>query len=281
MALNDGTNPPAPDEESKPDRLHLFDRETLEQKLRSAAQREHDLIAELNTTKDFVANRQEVVNNQAREVEDLRAKLRAHEAGADHNPPGAERSTRTPGQLWRILLDSTEDQRLALLANILETAHTAEECYAQDHAGLMRQADIDREQLSIAVFDMPTLDSTQGLLTAVRALRQIMVDGIGQRTERVQYAVAQPEDDEDLDGFPQEKGVADKIKEQLDAAGIDLTAKCGWEWETLLDEPDSSICTSHLCGLVNPLHSTSHECAKCGAFQTQAEAELMAMEAGR
>lgn len=204
------------------------------------------------------------------------AKLETYEAGQDVTPRD-EATMPTPGQLWHELLNAREDVRLAALLRLIENTKTATDCFMQDHQGAMMQLEGDREQLSIAVFDMPTLDSTSQLHTAVRALRQAIVDGIATRAVRIAYAEAAPA--EDLDNFPVEKDVQAKIGDQLKTAGIDPQSVCGYTWETgTTDGLDSSAhegCTRHRCGVINPLHSVSHECG-CEETLTHEQAERLA-----
>jgi hypothetical protein len=202
------------------------------------------------------------------------AKLELYEAGQDATPRD-EAVMPTPGQLWHNLLGAREDVRLAMLLRLLENTNTATDCFMQDHAGALTQLESDRELLSIAVFDMPTGDSTRQLHTAVRALRQIMVDGIARRVTVVELT-----DEEEPDDFPVEPDVKAKIGEQLKTAGIDLQSVCGFEWETEQTCADNAD-GRHLCSEVNPLHAQAHNCGgHCRQLLTHEQAEKLA-EAGR
>lgn len=204
-------------------------------------------------------------------VAEQRARIDAYEAGQDA-APREEGIVLSPAQLWHKLLNATEDTRMAMLTALAENARTAHDCFAQDHQGRVAWMEMEREQLSAAVFGSVTTDSTQQLHTAVRALRSIMVDGIAART-----TVAEPLED-DLDGFPEEPDVREKIGAQLKSAGIDMQSVCRFAWEG----PPTDACDggAHECRLINPLHAQAHECdpGHCGQTLTHEEAERLATQ---
>lgn len=64
--------------------------------------------------------------------------------------------------------------------------------------------------------------------------------------------------------------VQQRVTEQLKSAGIDTSSICGYEWDLVVTEG----CSTHACGIVNPLHLGDHECEQgCGAKCSQREAE--------
>lgn len=203
------------------------------------------------------------------ERDDLRAKLAAYEAGqesiAEHEVWGKEL---TPGQLWNKLLNATEDQRQALLMAFVLNARTASACFAQDHEGMGAQLEYNRTELAHAVFGSVTTDGTAQLHTAVRALRQVMVDGIAARSTAVEFA-----GEVTLDDFPVEADVKAKIGEQLKSAGIDPQSICAYEW--VGDATPLCPLGKHFCSEVNPLHADAHDC-NCGTSLTHEDAERLA-----
>lgn len=216
---------------------------------------------------EFTEDEQEVIR-LAREAGE---KIARYEAGADATPREEGTLLTTPGQLWHKLLGAPEDVRMAMLQAALENAQSAHTCFVMGHEGRLREAEEERELLSIAVFDMPTNDSTRQLHTAVRALRQVMVDGIAARTTTVEMT-----GELTLEEFPEEPDLRQKIGAQLKSAGIDLQSICGYEWQG--DATPLCPLGSHTCGAVNPLHALAHGCKDCSASLSHEEAERLATQ---
>lgn len=198
-------------------------------------------------------------------------KIARYEAGQDA-APREEGIVLSPAQLWHKLLNAPESTRMAMLMAMVENTRTAQACFMQDHEGMGAQLEYNRSELAHAVFGSVTTDGTAQLLTAVRALRQVMVDGIAARSTAVEYRTA---DEPTLDEFPEEKDTRAKIGEQLKSAGIDLQSICNFEWDGL----DTPLCPlgAHTCSKVNPLHADAHSC-NCGASLTHEDAERLATQ---
>ncbi len=247
--------------EEKPDRLHTFSREVLEQRYRSAL----ETITEQKETLVCVAD----------DLAAARTQLRDIVAGSDPTQP-AEGTTLTAGQLWHRLLNMPVEERLLQLRRALEADDQARSCFVADHAGRMQYAETElearREQLSHAVFSEVTLDGHSELLTAVRALRSVMVDGIAKRPAGQLTVMSVHEHDEgERPDFPVEKGVQERVGEQLKSAGIDLQAVCDYLWDNTDEHGDHD----HQCGLTNPLHAGPHACASCATTLTHEDAERL------
>lgn len=151
----------------------------------------------------------------------------------------------------------------------------ARNCFAQDHKGRLMELEALREQLSMAVFGSPTLDSMQQLIVGVRALRQVMVDGIAARS-RVLTTEDYPADLLDYDeDRPNPLAVID---EGLEKAGIDRKAECRYQvkgWGDTEDEwcADTGV-KGHMCGLADPMHASAHMC-RCGSELSHEQAERL------
>lgn len=250
-------------EEPRPDRLHTFSRQVLEAKYREQCQHNADLRDELRQ----LGAQNESLHAALMEAEERRA---AYEAGADATPP-AEGVARTPGQLWHKLLSDTEDGRLAFLVAMLESNRTAHACLLNDHQGRIDALTYDLTDVQVRLERVLRLGGPRpvtALVTAVEALRQVMVDGIAARAD----VLATDDELPDEGDFPQERDTAAKIGEQLKSAGIDTRSVCNYEW------PGDEL-HDHVCGVVNPLHAQEHLCP-CSATLSHMEAEKLA-EAGR
>lgn len=209
-------------------------------------------------------------------IAEQRARLDAYEAGAQAFD-ALEARKLNPGQLWRKLLDASTDQRLAMLLRQSENMSTAYDCFAQDHqrrlADLTERIEETQRQLSETLgFDQA--QPLCSLLVAVRALKNVMVEGIAAREPRVEYAEPSIED---LPEFAGDRDVREKIGEQLKSAGIDTQSICHYQWEG----PATDGCDggAHDCQLVNPLHASAHQCDPqwCGQELTHEEAERIEM----
>jgi hypothetical protein len=207
----------------------------------------------------------------ADEVKQLRTKLGAYEAGASFEPT-EEGAELTAAQLWGKLLGASVHTRQTIIGQAMRNADLARACFAQDHAGRLGNLEYELQDVQAKLGTALGFDTPQplhALIVAVQALKNIMVEGIAAREPAVTYATAED--------FPVETGAREKIGEAFKQAGIDLQSICNYDWETVLDEPDSSICTDHVCGLVNPLHAEAHECRGCGATLTHEAAEKLEM----
>jgi hypothetical protein len=200
-----------------------------------------------------------------------------YEAGRDDSER-VEGVVRSPGQLWARLLDTPMPERIFLLETILQNGEGARQCIVQGHPARIQDLTSRIEEAQRHLSETLGFSEAQplySLLVAVRALKNVMVEGIAAR-ELVRDAVEEVE----LPEFVGDRDVREKIDEQLKSAGIDTQSICGFEWHTTLEVPDTSICTDHYCGEVNPLHTQDHICAGCGVVLTHVEAEKLA-EAGR
>ena len=216
---------------------------------------------------------------QLDDLDELAKKILAYEAGMDATPRDEASAFATPGQLWHALLTAPEHIRAILLESAIMNADAARACFQQDHREVMLRAERQREGLADAIFDHPTDDSHESLLVSVRALRQVMVDGIARRSTTV---VGPTDEDYPADlltydeDFPVEADVKAKIGEQLKSAGIDLQSICNFEW---VGEA-TPLCPlgAHKCGAVNPLHALAHGCKDCSASLTHEDAERLATQ---
>lgn len=206
----------------------------------------------------------------------LREKLARIEAGADATP-SVEGAQRTAGQLWHRLLTGDEGTRMALLEGMLASQQYALDCLSKDHDRRIEHLsdelmDVQAKLSSALGFETP--QPLHSLTVAVRALRSVMVDGLGARPA-VKFATVDLVT-EFADSMPDEQPDAKQVvADAIERAGIDTNAYCNFEWGTGND------CTNdrgegHLCGEVNPLHVDVHVCGTCEATLTHEQAERMA-----
>lgn len=254
---------------AKPDQLHTLSREGLEAHCRT----QRDTLQHQKATLERMAAEADEARTRA---EQLSQKVTAYEAGMDpaEHEEGAQH---TPASLWRALLQADHERRALLLDALLSNINTANECFMLDHRRRIENMAYEREQtrevLSAAVFGEPTVDSFVELIAGVRALRQVMVDGIAARGQVL--TTVHEVGIEDLPGFPGERDVREKIGEQLKTAGIDTQSLCRYEWTTSADDDDG--CNEHVCGEVNPLHAQAHSCEQCGVMLSHQDAERIEM----
>lgn len=215
------------------------------------------------------------------ERKELKAKIEAYEAGRDgsEHVEGQELSV---GQLWdRLLEQESGAARLDLLQSMRTSAQRGRACIVQGHTNRIEDLTSRIEEAQRHLGKTLGFTETQplySLLVAVRALKNVMVEGLALR-ELARDAVEEVE----LPEFVGDRGVREKIDEQLKSAGIDTQSICGFTWK----EPGSESyvmagCNDgwHSCGEVNPLHTQDHACAGCRAVLSHIEAEKLT-EAGR
>lgn len=233
---------------------------------------------------DFTESTQDMHRRQltelSRQLIEAQEKIKVYELGASFEPieEGAEPNA---AQLWGKLLSGGTHTRQTIIGQAMRSNELARACFAQDHEGRLNHLEYELQDVQAKLSATLGFDAPQplfALTVAVQALKNIMVEGIAQRSQVLITDADYPADllDND-DDFPAEAGVAEKITEQLKTAGIDLQSICGYEWHTTLDVPDTSICTDHFCGTVNPLHAESHSCAGCGSSLSHEEAERIEM----
>lgn len=243
---NDGTNPPTRGEQ-----------ELIDLRSRNRAQAEAlTKVAEENTA--------------------LRRKVEAYEAGQEPYEPGVMWGhVLNRGQLWHRLLTADENLRMGMLGAMLSNADDAKKCFEQDHGGRLMELEALREQLSVAVFGSLTLDSMQQLIVGVRALRQVIVDGIAARSTIQECELTEDVQEQEFGDAPNPLAVID---EGLEKAGIDRNAECRYQvkgWGDTEDEwcADTGV-KGHLCGLVDPMHASAHMC-RCGSELSHEQAEAL------
>lgn len=225
---------------------------------------------------DFTESTQDMYRRQlielSRQLIEAQEKIKAYELGASFEPieEGAELNA---AQLWGKLLSASTHTRQTIIGQAMRSNEQARACFAQDHERRLNHLTYELEDVQANLSTALGFDAPQplyALTVAVQALRNIMVEGIAQRS---QVLFTEQEAEIDLD-FPAEAGVAEKIGEQLKTAGIDLQSICGYEWE---GEPVPLHALGlHKCGKVNPLHADAHEC-NCGQALTHEEAERIEM----
>lgn len=223
---------------------------------------------------DFTESTQDMYRRQLIEAQE---KIKAYELGASFEPieEGAELNA---AQLWGKLLSASTHTRQTIIGQAMRSNELARACFAQDHEGRLNHLEYELQDVQAKLSATLGFDAPQplfALTVAVQALKNIMVEGIAQRSQVLITDADYPADllDND-DDFPAEAGVAEKITEQLKTAGIDLQSICGYEWE---GEPVPLHALGlHKCGKVNPLHADAHEC-NCGQALTHEEAERIEM----
>jgi hypothetical protein len=222
---------------------------------------------------DFTEHEREVIK-LAREAGE---KIARYEAGRDDSER-VEGQARTPGQLWAQLLDSSMPERQFMLEAMIRNTEGLRACFVEGHRGRIEDLTSRIEEAQRHLSETLGFAETQplySLLIAVRALKNVMVEGLATR-ESVITTAAEVE----LPEFAGDRGVREKIDEQLKSAGIDTQSICRFTWEG----PSTDACDGgvHECRLVNPLHIEDHACdpRHCGQTLSHIEAEKLT-EAGR
>lgn len=221
---------------------------------------------------DFTESTQDMYRRQLIEAQE---KIKAYELGASFEPTeeGAELNA---AQLWGKLLSASTHTRQTIIGQAIRSNELARACFAQDHEGRLNHLEYELQDVQAKLSATLGFDAPQplfALTVAVQALKNIMVEGIAQRS---QVLFTEQEAEIDLD-FPAEAGVAEKIGEQLKSAGIDTQSICRYSWEG--ESTDACDAGVHECRMVNPLHAEAHECdpRHCGATLTHEEAERIDM----
>jgi hypothetical protein len=98
-------------------------------------------------------------NDAPAELEKLRAKVAAYDAGAAFTVHGGDRIS--SAQMWRMLLDASADSRLRTLDAMVENGWKAKRCQDEGHA------------------DRPTREAFDEVCRSVELQRQALVDALG------------------------------------------------------------------------------------------------------
>lgn len=226
------------------------------------------------TVAGYLAEEVERLREQLREdIRQAGRKIEAYEAGADASPRD-EGTQATAGQLWHSLLRSDENRRLGLLEGLLANTEQSRECFTQDHRGQIEMMSFDLQDVQArlsATFGFETPQSLHALTVATQALRNIMVMGIASRVvEEADVEIA-----EEMRAAREADSVK-VIDDAFERAGIDITARCEYEWP---NDDAKNPCSSHFCGLINPMHAQAHECEqRCGATLSHEDAERLATQ---
>jgi hypothetical protein len=204
-----------------------------------------------------------------RHLRELSEKVAAYEAGAEEYSPSDTEGQQLPAaQLWHMLLNVSREKRFRVLHQIQQTQEEASNCFLNNHRSLEQEnADLRMKLQGL----QERVDSLNTALThkmgEIAAYQKVLEIQAGPRVEYA--AVASPTLD-DLPEFQGDRGVREKIGDQLKSAGIDLHSLCRYEWWTD-DEHE------HICGQVNPLHAEAHVCelATCRATLSHEDAERL------
>lgn len=222
------------------------------------------------------------------ELRQLQRKVAHYEAGADASER-SEGEQLTPERLWHLLLEAPAGERLgrldAQLAAIEAGHRVAQERDIAREKVEVTQGLLDRALREVANRDdqLRGLDLTiahlQGQIAALERTFTMSQELIARAmlSPQVGYAEVQSFQldglDEELPARREEPAVLDvqrRVTDQLKSAGIDTSARCGYEW----DGDGQTMCDQHACGIVNPLHLGDHECEQgCRATCSQQEAE--------
>lgn len=261
--------------EKRDDQFEHMDVYELRTKARALVRELESTTTERNRLDGSIEAKQNIIESMGR-------KLAAYEAGQDTTPAEEGREL-TGAQMWHKLLTADETTRMAMLTAFWSNLGVARACFEQDHEGriadLLHQLDTAQTDLArtFGLDEDDVLPSLGELTVTVRALRNVMVDGIARRATVLDDAIDQALDEYD-ESFPQEAGTQEKLVAVLKEKGIDVASICRYTWEGApTDACDGGV---HECRLVNPLHAESHACDPdhCGQELTHEDAERLATQ---